>query len=374
MQKKAKDLSMVPLPVLDSQRKSNVSSQMSRTRPSNWRTGRSSGLIKSNGNEEKRSKDSPTTPTQRYPLIRQTSAKYFKFHQKELPAEVTETNCLLADEIKMEKMVLAAEEVKRQKLDFPTPDVADSDVEMITPRSAEISPTETISPDTTNDEDGASTPLNLSTSQERRQVSNGYQSISPMSTPNSPDSFTLPSLLPIKKRKSLVTEADVGPPKRASPEQDCQKCLHVAVATLPALTVMENAADQAKLANLKAQLTGLLVSLLGDRRLGEMGYPESDILALLQSVLEAAKAEVQSSEVPCEAGNNCTEFSSLLSTKQMVYRRTRAEIAAARRNITTLLKICIPEEEKWKSFQWDENQVEKILQDIQEKGIGGIGN
>ena len=48
---------------------------------------------------------------------------------------------------------------------------------------------------------------------------------------------------------------------------------------------MEHAEDQAKLANLKVKLTNLLVSLFGEARLTEMGFPEKDILAILRSVI-----------------------------------------------------------------------------------------
>ncbi len=59
-------------------------------------------------------------------------------------------------------------------------------------------------------------------------------------------------------------------------------CYHKESASLPAISLVDHAADQAKLAKLRESLTGLLVALLGEDRLEEMGFPDKDILAILK--------------------------------------------------------------------------------------------
>ena len=136
-------------------------------------------------------------------------------------------------------------------------------------------------------------------------------------------------------------------------------CAHAAAATLPPLSLVEHAEDQAKLANLKVQLTNLLVSLFGEARLTEMGFPEKDILAILVSVLEAARAPVEDGgRERCGGagesgvggggggGGDCCDNNNggvSVSATQVKFRELRREIAGARKNVRRLLEICVPD-------------------------------
>ena len=96
------------------------------------------------------------------------------------------------------------------------------------------------------------------------------------------------------------------------------------------------------------QLTNLLVSLFGEARLTEMGFPEKDILAILASVLEAARAPVE--EDAAAAGNGCklgcgdnNNGGGGVSATQVKFRELRRGIAGARKNVRRLLEICVPD-------------------------------
>ena len=133
-------------------------------------------------------------------------------------------------------------------------------------------------------------------------------------------------------------------------------CAHAAAAALPPLSLVEHAEDAAKLANLKVQLTNLLVSLFGEARLTEMGFPEKDILAILVSVLEAARAPVEDAggargggagegKGGCGdcCGDDAVAAASGVSATQVKFRELRREIAGARKNVRRLLEICVPD-------------------------------
>ena len=128
-------------------------------------------------------------------------------------------------------------------------------------------------------------------------------------------------------------------------------CAHAAAAALPPLSLVEHAEDQAKLANLKVQLTNLLVSLFGEARLTEMGFPEKDILAILVSVLHQARAPVEdAARERCDsdggAAADCCDNNngaSVVSATQVKFRELRREIAGARKNVRRLLEVCVPD-------------------------------
>ncbi len=159
------------------------------------------------------------------------------------------------------------------------------------------------------------TPLNLSVGSSDLEDSNV--------APNSPP-------LPLKKRRRV--------------------CPHAAASTLPPISLVSAAADAAALAAVKARTTALLVSLLGEARLIEMGSPEKNVLCLLKSVLEAAGATVARMEDAC--GESCGEGEDddAVMTKQVRLRMVRSETAAAEKNLQSLQAICgqdqVREEEK----------------------------
>ena len=190
---------------------------------------------------------------------------------------------------------------------------------------------------------------------------------------NSEDASTdsMPALLPIRKRReAAISESRHQPPPISPIKRMKMTCAHKAALTLPPLSLVEHAADQAKLANLKVQLTNLMVSLLGEARLTEMGYPEKDILILLKSVLEAARAPIESRQ---ECGEDCANKGNddaTTSAAQIKFRELRIEIRAAKKNVRRLLEICVPDSGAWSRRGWEGKDVEDILQDVSERGMG----
>jgi hypothetical protein len=170
---------------------------------------------------------------------------------------------------------------------------------------------------------------------------------------NSSSTSPMPALMPIRKRKE---DNSLDSDKVASLNKKRKLvCAHKAAATLPPLSLVEHAADQAKVANLKVLVTNMMVSLFGEARLTEMGYPEKDILILLKSVLEAARANVEAGNETC--GSDCEGAPP--ASGQVKFRELRLEIGAARRNVRRLLEICYPDTEKRK---WNGKTVEEILE------------
>ncbi len=86
-----------------------------------------------------------------------------------------------------------------------------------------------------------------------------------------------------EKEKAISPTQDVS--LKEDGEYDASSstlCYHELASTLPPISLVESAADQARLARLKESLTGLLDTLLGEERLVEMGFPDKDILLLLR--------------------------------------------------------------------------------------------
>ena len=166
----------------------------------------------------------------------------------------------------------------------------------------------------------------------------------------------MPALLPLRKRNSLAST----PEEMISPGQEqqtipsspakirkiaaspvCQKwtgskCPHTETASLPSLSLMEHAMDQAKLATLKVKLTNLLISFLGEDRVIEMGYPETDILGVLQDLLRASNVPVLTAEDGCSEG--CRQMAESVSHTQLKFRFLRKETEVARGNIQRMLE------------------------------------
>ena len=205
---------------------------------------------------------------------------------------------------------------------------------------------------------GCETPLNLSTNEtEQKSVEN----------------LSLPKLLPLKKRRSSagLSSPEVIPEVAPEVIEVSKKCPHQEAESLSKLSMIDHAGDQTKMANLKQQLTSLLVSLLGEKRLGEMGYPDTDILKLLKSVLEAARGQVSTAEDDCAKENEKCKHDS--GSTQVKYRLARREIEDSRINIRRLLEICVPNDSIWTKYGWKSKSVEDILFDIQIRGFGSIG-
>ena len=156
----------------------------------------------------------------------------------------------------------------------------------------------------------------------------------------------------LRKRSESECTEDINENRGGGTKRRKLSCAHAAAATLPPLSLVEHAEDQAKLANLKVQLTNLLVSLFGEARLTEMGFPEKDILAILKSVLEAARAPVEDGRGRCagggvegDGGGGCCDNNNgvSVSATQVKFRELRRGIAGARKNVRRLLEICVPD-------------------------------
>ncbi len=115
----------------------------------------------------------------------------------------------------------------------------------------------------------------------------------------------MPALMPIGGKRKEPPPASPAEAEAARKRlRTMSLCPHKAAVSLTPLSLVEHAADQARLVNLKVQLTNLMVSLMGGETwLTERGYPEKDILALLRSVLEAARSKV---EMRAECDVECT--------------------------------------------------------------------
>ena len=238
-------------------------------------------------------------------------------------------------------------------VDFPSPPIEEDQ----RPKNVRSS----ISNNKSTTEETEEVPLNLSVNKKREETETDVENKEESS------SVDIPALLPLRKRRSVRNEAESN--SNSISKRTKKSCAHTEATELIPITLVEHANDQAKLANLKVQLTNLLVSLLGEARLTEMGYPETDILSLLGSVLEAARCPARRPDEDCVEGCKVTSSASA-NSNQFKFRRLRREIDSARFNVRRLLEICIPEETVWLRNGWDSKEVEEVLREIQEKGMG----
>ena len=73
--------------------------------------------------------------------------------------------------------------------------------------------------------------------------------------------------------------------------------------TSPVIGLMENARDKLALTDLKVKLADLMVEQFSETWLGEMGYPEVDILTILGKTLDSLKTKKR----VATAADNCGE-------------------------------------------------------------------
>eukprot|EP00095_Tigriopus_kingsejongensis_P004305 maker-scaffold346_size200932-snap-gene-1.19 protein:Tk04305 transcript:maker-scaffold346_size200932-snap-gene-1.19-mRNA-1 annotation:"sporulation protein" len=171
-----------------------------------------------------------------------------------------------------------------------------------------------------------------------------------------------------------ITESDNGRSLKLGKSEDGQpklvqvglayNCPHIEAATLPAVSLLEHASDEARLATLKVQLTNLMVTLLGEARITQMGYPDTDILAVLKTVLSDAPSRVASISDDCTESCQC--FGDSL---QLRFRKLKRKLLTTRRNIQSFLEICV-NQDIWS--QWKNKPVEDVLQDIMQRGVGHL--
>jgi hypothetical protein len=140
-------------------------------------------------------------------------------------------------------------------------------------------------------------------------------------------------------------------------------CPHFAAATQTSpVSLNEFVADQAILATLKVQLTTLLVGLLGEDRLTALGYPDKDILPVLNSVLEMACCRWLEPTEGCTSV--CPRLEVILAPNQVKFRLLKCQVKVARANIGQLLEICVPDKRLWAQNKWNDKPIEVILSEI----------
>jgi len=145
-------------------------------------------------------------------------------------------------------------------------------------------------------------------------------------------------------------------------------CPCEAARRLTKITVEENAADEAHLANFTAKLTGLLTKLLGERRLTQLGFPEISGQEVLEKVLRLTGTTITRED------NLCTENCKVEKDRELQrkYRFLKSRIIALEMNTEAFLKICTPDEEIWEKFGWRGKKVTEIITKIVDTGLPAL--
>ena len=115
------------------------------------------------------------------------------------------------------------------------------------------------------------------------------------------------------------------------------------------------------MATLKVELASLLAGLLGEGRLTALGYPDTDILSILKSLLQMTQS-LENHEDNC--GSSCNRLEFVLNPTQVKYQKLKCQLAVARLNTMRLLEICLPDQKLWREKKWTEKPVEVVLAEI----------
>lgn len=146
-------------------------------------------------------------------------------------------------------------------------------------------------------------------------------------------------------------------------------CPHFAAATQTSpVALSEFVSDQAVLATIKVQLTTLLAGLMGEEKLTAIGYPDKDILTILNCLLQMARVQVLEPTEGCTSV--CPRLEAVLAPNQVKYRLLKCQLTVARMNIARLLEICVPDKRLWGRNKWTEKSVEVILNEIISDQVG----
>ncbi|XP_023336385.1 uncharacterized protein LOC111707510 isoform X2 [Eurytemora carolleeae] len=132
-------------------------------------------------------------------------------------------------------------------------------------------------------------------------------------------------------------------------------CPCSAALRLQPLTMQENAVDICEENDLHKKLSTFLISLLGEKRLREYGFPKLEMNNVLKKILTVANVPV----AKMDSG----------SGMQKVFRSSRYRLQTLKTNIIALLQICVPDVSMWNLFGWKDCNAGQILQICAENGL-----
>jgi len=138
---------------------------------------------------------------------------------------------------------------------------------------------------------------------------------------------------------------DPAPLNLSKRQEDQQRprpsCYHVDVLTKPKIDLMEHAKDRARLEEVNLRALEILATLLGETQLAELGYPERvSASSLLAAVLKDNGRPASVADADC-GHSSCVSAAAKVSEsadlrKQLSFRRTKRELAAAEKNVRSL--------------------------------------
>merc|ERR1711963_939749 len=140
-------------------------------------------------------------------------------------------------------------------------------------------------------------------------------------------------------------------------------CAHNANTNLPNIFDAEDEKDKNNFICIQARLGYVLFRVLGGTKLEEYGYPDKSIIEILNIVLIKANTEV--TEENSGFAKKCDHCDNLyLDKKQLKNSTIKSRIDVLKSNIARLLRVCVPDQEKWTEFGWDGKSVEEILEEL----------
>lgn len=151
-------------------------------------------------------------------------------------------------------------------------------------------------------------------------------------------------------------------------------CPHFAAATQTRPIPLDDFLyDQATLATLKIELASLIAGIIGEDKLTSLGYPDTDILSIAQTLLQMTQGSCRRVEEGCSGA--CVRLESVLNTTQLKYQKLKTQLAVGRLNTMRLLEICLPNQRIWSEKKWLEKPMEVILGEIiHEAAHGNVNN
>jgi len=126
------------------------------------------------------------------------------------------------------------------------------------------------------------------------------------------------------------------------------------------ISLVDHASDQTRMASLKEQIVRLIGASLGESGLFRWGFPDVDILEILDSILQSANvkpftvADIDKSLV------NTMYSKDPLKSKFVAYRR---KIYASKVNVKLLLLLCFKSDD-WTEQDWDKKPIDAVLAEI----------
>lgn len=140
-------------------------------------------------------------------------------------------------------------------------------------------------------------------------------------------------------------------------------CPHFAAATQTRPIPLDDFLyDQATLDTLKIELASLIAAIIGEDKLTNLGYPDTDILSITQTLLQMTQGSCRRVEEGCSRA--CTRLEAVLNSTQLKYQKLKTQLAVGRLNTMRLLEICLPDQRLWSEKKWLEKPMEVILAEI----------